>query len=109
VLLQTFSGGKWNQMATTRVGTDIYAGTVPGFGEFALVRMNPGVHVTVSAQSANPFATNTDEGTNGGTLGQGAAGVDQHVVDRRRRHRHPADRRSDPGPAPDVGPLTGRR
>jgi hypothetical protein len=73
VLLQTFSGGRWNQMATTRVGTDIYAGTLPAFGDVALVRMNPGARMTVSAQSANPFATNTDEGTNGGTLGQGAA------------------------------------
>ena len=38
-----------------------------------LVRMAPGTHVTVSAQSANPFATNTDTGSNGGALGQGAA------------------------------------
>jgi hypothetical protein len=73
VLLETFSGGKWNQQATTRVGTDIYAGTLPAFGDFALVRVNPGAQVTVSAASANPFATNTDMGTNGGALGQGAA------------------------------------
>jgi hypothetical protein len=73
VLLESFSGGKWTQQATTRVGTDIYAGTLPAFGDFALVRVKPGTQVTVSAQSANPFATNTDTGSSGGALGQGAA------------------------------------
>ena len=74
VVLETFTGGKWTQVATTRVGTDIYAGTVPAFGDLALVRMDPGAQVTVTAQSANPFATSaTGEGTNGGKLGQGAA------------------------------------
>jgi hypothetical protein len=48
VVLEELKAGTWAQVATGRVGTDIYAAQLDSFGQFALVRLNPGVTPTVS-------------------------------------------------------------
>jgi hypothetical protein len=57
VVLQMYAGGTWTQVATARVGNDIYAAELPALGQFALVRLPAGVKPTVNVQSNNGFAT----------------------------------------------------
>lgn len=57
VVLEMYDKGTWTQVATARVGTDIYAAELPALGQFALVRLPAGVQPTVKVESNNGFAT----------------------------------------------------
>ena len=57
VVLEMYENGTWSQVATARVGTDIYASELPALGTFALVRLPAGVQPSVKVQSNNGFAT----------------------------------------------------
>jgi hypothetical protein len=72
VVLETFTNGTWSQVATGRVGNDIYAAELPGLGQFALVRLQPGIKPTVTP--TGPGSSNGGFGTAGpGQERQGAS------------------------------------
>jgi hypothetical protein len=64
VILEMLKGGSWSQVATGRVGTDIYAAELDSFGQFALVQLKAGLKPTVSPtgpglSNNNGFQTQT--------------------------------------------------
>jgi hypothetical protein len=82
VVMEAFEDGIWTQIATARVGTEIYASELPGPGQFALVKLPVGASPTVSAASDNGFNTpastspqGTTTSTNGSVLYIAAGGM----------------------------------
>ena len=85
VVLQVFSEGTWSQVATARVGTEIYAAEVPELGQFALVRLPPGVQPTVTPtgpgragggfQTASDAQLRQDSNAGGSLLYVGGGGL----------------------------------
>jgi len=61
VVLELFKDGAWSQVATTRVGVDIYAAELDTLGQFALVQLPTGTQPTVTPTGPGPanggFAT----------------------------------------------------
>ena len=85
VVLQVFSEGSWSQVATARVGTEIYAAELAELGQFALVRLPPGVQPTVTPtgpgragggfQTASDAQLRQDSNAGGSLLYVGGGGL----------------------------------
>lgn len=48
VVFETWTANRWQQIATQQVGTDVYATGLDAFGQFALVRLEPGAKITAT-------------------------------------------------------------
>jgi hypothetical protein len=51
VVFAAWRAGGWQQLATSQVGTDIYAASLGAFGQVALVRLDPGAVITATRPS----------------------------------------------------------
>jgi len=73
VVLETFTDGTWSQVATGRVGNDVYAAELGSFGRFALVRLKPGLKPTVTPTGSVPTGGGGFNTPTADQLGQGAS------------------------------------
>jgi hypothetical protein len=74
VVLETWDGRGWSQVATQQVGADIYAAQLSGLVPFALVRLDPGVPVTAAPAAPGPSGP-AATGPSGPAAAAGGAGV----------------------------------
>lgn len=85
VVLETFTGNSWSQVATGQVGTDIYAAELGGFGRFALVRLPAGAKPTVTPTGVQPtqgggFNTTTQPLNQGAAVSNGVLYISAGVM-----------------------------
>ena len=84
VVVCAWDGRTWSQLATTQVGTDIYAARLSAFADIALVRLDPGVPVTATAASAAGNGSSVGSGPTAGAgqvAGAGPVAATQGAAD----------------------------
>jgi hypothetical protein len=73
IVLEKLEAGTWSQVATGRVGSDIYAAELDSLGQFALVQLKPGRKPTVSPTGPGLGNNNSFQTQNSAQQQQGAS------------------------------------